>query len=347
MKDLKILTKTILFLALFLGTILLTNGQVVHAASPYSIKVNTITDKDKFLTFNVENADSKLYSVIAEINGKKYTNSFYDISNYFYLDHTYPAGTEIKVYFEYKVDGPPYIQTELMDTIIVKDGTPPKLNVDDITVRTANITIESEKNAAIKATYAGKEIAVTNISETTWNIKIPKPQTGKKLVITSTDENGNKTVVSRTSVIPSELDFLRSDDIHYKDKTTKGWIYGAKSTDKVYLVVGSKKYKGTLKKENYTIKVPKVKPPKNVSIRLIDKYGNILESKKLRVYKYDSIKIGMTKTQIKNSFYGAPDDTESSVYTNQKWEQWHYYVGDDLKTILTFLNGKLYSIDKF
>lgn len=176
------LIKPVLLFVLFFSFVFIINAQTSSAESPYKINIEDFTDKDKILSFNIENTDSNLDSVIVEVNGKKYTNYFYYISNYFYFDRPFPAGTEIKFYFNYKPNSTAYYQTELIKTITVKDGTPPPLYADNITVRTQNVNIKSEKGATVTATYAGKSITVTNNSDTTWKIKLAKPQTGKNLL---------------------------------------------------------------------------------------------------------------------------------------------------------------------
>jgi len=341
----KSLLKASICLLLLIGCTLVFNGKESNAESKYSIKVHDITDKDKILYFTLGNADDNLNSVYVEINGKKFTQYFYSISNYIFLDRTYSEGTEIKVYLEYRKDKSSYFESELVDIIKVKDGHPPTLDVPDIDIRTNAVSFKTEVGASITATYNGKKLTPKQTSNTTWKLTINKPLVGKKLVIVATDSAGNKSTITKKTNVPNNI-FIITEDIKDSSKISKGRVYASKSTDKIYLIVGSKKYKGTIKSGKYSIKIPKIKSPKTVKIQLIDRYGNVLLTENTRVYKYDKVKIGMTENQILNSFYGEPDGITTDTFSNEYWEFWRYDKGNKT-TFLNFKNGKLFSISKY
>ena len=347
----KIIKPLLLFILLF-GVTLITNVQISHAESKYQVELEpSFTDKDSVLSFEIKNKDEYLIGAKAIVNGKTYEvdedELYFFTSNDIYFPNTFKGGTEIKLYITYKDAVTNEEITEEVANIKVTDTTPPVIKVPSVDLRSTSVKITSEKDADVSATFYGKKIKVKKNSDTQWTLYISKPIKNKKLVITAKDAAGNTKKITKTYSVPYDI-YLSGYSIQVGDKYAKGYAFGGKSSDKVYLKVGSKTYKGSVKKENFSIRIPKnISSPKTVTLYLKDKYNNTLATDKVRIYKYGKIKIGMTKKQIKNSFYGAPDGTETSVYANQKWEQWHYYVGNDLKTILNFLNGKLYSIDKF
>lgn len=337
------------FIVSFFSVIILfavLNIERANAETPYNMKVNDVTNKDTKIYFTLENVDSNLYSAYAVIGKTKYTNNFlFNNGNYLNLNKTYPEGTKIEIYLEYRLDKTQLYKPELVTTLIVKDAIPPDLDVPDIDVRDTAVKFETESGATVKVTYNGKEINVEKLTDTTWKALINKPVLNKKLVITSTDASGNTTKVTKKSVKPDGI-FILAHNFQYKNKYVNDYISGVKSTDKIYLIVGSKKYKGTINKGKYKIKVPKIKPPKTVKIQLFDKYGNLLASEPARVYKYNVVKIGMTKSQILNSYYGKPDDISSDIFKDYTLEYWKYDYGDEM-TYLNFKNGKLFDISEY
>lgn len=346
------ISRFILLFILFLGATFLINIKTSHAESKYQIELEpSFTDKDTVLSFEIKNKDENVVGAKAIANGKTYAIDKDEIQfftiNDIYFPKSFKGGTEIKLYITYKDVVKNEEITEEVAKVKVKDTTPPSLKVPSVDIRSTSLKVTSEKGTAITATFNGKKIKVKKNSNTQWTLYINKPIKNKKLVITAKDAAGNTKKIAKTFIVPYDV-FLSGNSIKVGDKYAKGYAFSGKSTDRVYLKIGSKTYRGSVKKEKFSIKISKnVSSPKTVTLYLKDKYNNILATDKIRIYKYSKIKIGMTKSQIKNSYYGAPDDTKTFVYPHQKWEQWHYYVGDDLKTILSFLNGKLYSIDKF
>lgn len=344
----KRITKVSIFLVSLLSFMLFIHVQNSFAENKYLIEPKEISDKESTLSFSFSGSDDNFAGIIAEVNGETYTEHYYSIKdgqvNTIEFYETFKAGTKINLYVVYYDESLKDNKTELAKTIIVQDKTAPKLSVPSFDARKNTIKISTESGAKVTATYNGKSVNVKKISNTARSITIKKPLVGKKLIVIAKDAAGNTKKITKTTSKP--FVYLFTDDIQESDKYATGSVYDYKSTDKLYLVVGSKKYKGTIKKGKYKIKTPKLKTPRTVKIKLFDKYGNLLVAESARAYKYGEIKIGMTKKQILNSFYGKPDDISTDYYSNEYWEYWRYDFGSKT-TFLNFRNGKLNNVSTY
>lgn len=323
--------------------------------NPYVSKINPFSDNKTWIDFTTKKIT--LYSddtISFKVNGKIIAEQEIDIyrsntpkQQTIYLKKKLKAGTKIQVYLnysEYTKETGYKITPQLIDTITVLDKTAPQIKSSDLTVRNTSYTIYTEKNAKVSATYNKKKIKVKKMTSTKWIAKIPKPLKGKKLLITSTDLAKNINKVTKTTVIPFNAIMVSSAISTNKQVT--GLFWENKNTDKVTMKIGSKTYKGSIKKDTFKIKFGNIKTPKNVKIQLKDKFGNILASDTIRIYKYEKVKIGMTKSQVLNSKYGAPHSKSSDRYGKDYYEQWQYNYTNKL-VFLSFYNGKLNNISKY
>lgn len=334
----------------------------VEKAEPYSIKVKNLGDSDDTLYFTIENMDSSLIGIYAEVNGKYYDayinrdefdedSSKKSFSGSIDLGKPFKVGTEIKLYasyFMYNESDENWID-EYIKSITVSDKTPPKIKVPSISTRSTSVQISTEKDAKVEATYGGKKAKVVKKSATTFQISIKKPILGKKLVIVAMDAAGNNRKVSKTTTKPSGVS-ISLNEVKTKTRTATGTVKKSIAGDKVYFVIGSKKYKGTIKNGKYSVKIPGIKARKYVKVKLYDKYGNLLAtSDERRVFTTYTIHIGMTKKEVLDTYWGSPNKINTTIVGNSRYEQWIYY--NDYysydRDYLYFTNGKLTSIQQY
>lgn len=324
----------------------------VENPKPYVIETFEIGDKDDYLSYTLKNIDTHYKEVYAEVNGEKYVGDddfesdynsdlIYDakkkIKGSFEFGKKFKAGTKIKLYIIRYGDIEEYLKT-----IIVEDETPPKLSVPSINLRTGAINVTTEEDATITATYGGKKVKAVKKSNTLWQIKLSKLKVGKKLVVTAKDKAHNSKVVTKKTTAPNGVYIYLNKKIKTTTRTATGTITKGITTDKVYLIIDSKKYKGKIKNGKFSVKIPTIKARKYVKAQLYDKYGNLLDtSNKVRVYTTEYARIGMTKKQVLDSDWGKPDRINRTIYSSTVYEQWVY---DDYDTYFYFENGKLTSI---
>lgn len=335
-------------------------------------KANATANTNAFISkvYPINNDTNKIYvdtksdiydvdSFIIDIDGKKTTIDFWDLyvtsnakKQEIELPKKFTANSNVKVYVNYTDYGTEdyfdiVSKTILIDTLKVGDKVAPKVSFSTLSVRTTQVTLTSEKNAKLTATYNGKKIALKKASTTKWTTTIKKPLKGKKLVVTAKDAANNTKKYTKTTVVPTTV-LLNAKNSLSSTKKLTGTVKSWKSTDKVQFKVGSKTYKATVKKGKFTINYPKtIATPKKVSIQLIDRYGNVLDKDSARIYKYKKLKIGMTTTQAANTLQGKPADVSKHKYSKYTYEYWTYYDGYNMTMMVSFENGKIDSISKF
>lgn len=314
----------------------------------YISKIHPVSNKNSIIYFDTKTIDLNAHSLTFKYNGKSLTEDIsWSPSNAskqsVWFDEYFKAGTKIEVFLNY-YENDDTVSSKLIDTLIVSDVIPPTLKANDLTVRNTSFNIYSEKEATLTATYNNKKIKLKKASSTKWIATIPKPLKGKKIVITAKDTAGNSSKLTKTTIIPNMTFFTYS--IAAVEKKITGNIYDAKSTDKVYLKIGNKVYKGSIKGSTFYVKFGKVVTPKNVSLYVKDRFGNVLATDTSRIYKYREAVIGMTKSQVLNSSYGQPDNKSSDRYGKDFYEYWRYdYIDETI--YLNFYNGKLQSVSKY
>lgn len=320
-------------------------------ANPYDIKIYDFTDKNKSLYFSTSNPDGNFGGISAVINGKKYTDIFdfvkSNVKEELYFGKKFPAGTKIDIYANFLEYGTLDEKEVFLKTIVVQDKTAPKITLGDFSIRSTSLAISTNEAATVTATYNGQKIAVKKISNTKWKATFKKPLKNKKLVVTAKDTTGNASTASATSTVPSDIAVI-GDYIQVGDKYVSGLTSNANKTDKVYLKMGGKTYKGNVKNNKFTIKLPSNIPsPKKIKFYLKDKFGNTLDVDNFRkTYKYIEPKVGMTKAQVLNTIQGAPDSKSSDTYGKDRYDYWCYDFYDYTEYV-NFYNGKVMSISRY
>lgn len=320
-------------------------------------KVYPITDKMDYISVDTTSDYYEMDSLTIKVGTKTYNFSYSDL--WLYSDgkklpiefkQKFTAGNTVKIYAnytEYDEDYNDISKTVLVDTLKVSDKTAPKTTISNVTVRTTTATVTTEKNAKLSATYAGKKVALKKKSATKYTIALSKPVKGKKLVVKATDKAGNSKSYTTTTTVPKTIKITASNSI-ISSKTLKGKLATSKNTDYISYKIGSKTYKSKIKSGQFTIKFPaNMTTPRNITLYAKDKYNNTLATKSLHVYKYATVKVGMTTSQVANSIYGKPADVSKHKYQKYTFEYWTYYSGYNIRMILSFENGKLESISKF
>lgn len=126
----------------------------------------------------------------------------------------------------------------------------------------------------------------------------------------------------------------------YSSKTSvKVTAYNVHAGDKLVLKIGKKKYTKKIKKnasrKTIKFKIKKSSPGKTVTLKLYNKYGQLLDEDDDIIYYAKNIKMGMTKKQVEYLVYwGYPDDTSKS---SGGWTYWYYNDG----SCVGFKNGRV------
>ena len=115
--------------------------------------------------------------------------------------------------------------------------------------------------------------------------------------------------------------------------------YNVHAGDKLVLKIGKKKYTKKIKKnasrKTIKFKIKKSSPGKTVTLKLYNKYGQLLDEDDDIIYYAKNIKMGMTKKQVGYLVnWGYPDDTSKS---SGGWTYWYYDDG----SCVGFKNGRV------
>lgn len=234
---------------------------------------------------------------------------------------------------------------KLIDTITLKDTTPPDMFIypEEITTRDILLFVDTEEKSKVTIFYNGKKIKLKDKFAKEHIADLPILKKGGKIKIISADKAGNKSTKIMTVKGPKGVKLSMKN----KFATIKGKISGkvtkSEFLDEVKVKIHGKTYSSYVEDGKFSIKIPKkIKKPTKVTVTLIDNYNNtVLDKKTITLYQYDYFKIGMSTTQINNSYLGKPDRVYSYYTSKNFYETWYYY-NNNLE--LDFKNGKLESV---
>lgn len=228
------------------------------------------------------------------VNGvKNNTNSNKDVT------FTFENGTA-------SLDGKPYdsgtkITKEGTHTLVVKDKdgnvvttiqftidkTAPKApKVNTISDKTTKVTGKTEAYATVKIYASGKYLASVKADKSgNYSITIKKYKAGTSIILKVTDKAGNTSKITTIKVKDKTPPTVPKVDRVTVDTTKLKGEAEAKSI--VYVKSGSKIIAKAVadKKGNYTIKIPKQKSGKTLTITSKDQAGNVSKAKKVTVKK--------------------------------------------------------------
>ncbi|HWJ79713.1 MAG TPA: hypothetical protein VNR61_16750 [Niallia sp.] len=320
---------------------LLQSATVADPLLP-KLSLSTVSNKSDYLKYTITNYNERFLNggLIAKVKGEPFESYIDKKTGLIIFYEPFKAGTKVELYY---VDQ--NYREWYLKTLTVVDKTPPKISVSSITNRTTTFKVTSEKNSTIslkigKKTYKGKDL-----KNGQYQFTISKQKVGTKIFITAADKLGNKQTKTITIKLKS------GTTISMKDVTTKstkvtGTVKKWEKGDKVVVLIGKKTYKGSIKSGgSYSVNIPKQKANTTVKVRVIDSIGNVLDTDSTRVYTTKYVEIGMTKKEVLNTQWGAPDDKNITIDSWGTWEQWIYYYGEYDAQYLYFSNGKLVSID--
>lgn len=195
------------------------------------------------------------------------------------LPKKFKAGSTVAIYINYNVYDERQTRskkTVLIDTLKVIDNTPPKVSVSPLTVRTDKVTLTTEKDVKLTATYNGKKLTVKKVSNTKSTVAIKKPIKGQNLVVIATDQAGNTGQYTVVTAVPKSI-ALTVKQILVASEQLIGTVKSSEASDIVQLKVGSKTYKSAMKNGKFAVQFPKtIKTPNKITVQLVDKYGNVL-----------------------------------------------------------------------
>ncbi len=186
-----------------------------------------------------------------------------------------------------------------------------------------------------------------SISGSSYQISLPDywsigtPFTVRCTSRNSYNQTDNAVVEYDTIKAPEDV-WLTYWDITYKSKKIKVRLENVHSGDILKIKVGKKTYKKKIKADTaditYRIKIKKPTAGKKITFWVVNKYNQVLVSPlKTIVFKYKSVKKGMTKKQARLAI-GWRDPTHINYYTYS--EQWCYDDdGDGYTDSYLYFNG--------
>lgn len=350
----------IAIMAIAIGLFVAITAPKAHAAindNPYISKVYPITNATNKIYIDTTSEFYMVDSLTIDIDGKETAISFWEqyinmssVKEGIVLPKKFTANSTVSVYaniIDFDDNFNEVNKKILIDTQKVSDRVAPNVKASALTVRTNKVTLTSEENATLAATYNSKKLALKKTSATTWTATITKPLKGKKLVVTATDKAKNKKSYPTVTSVPKAVS-LKANSALVSTKKLTGTVKSAATKDTVQFKVGSKTYKAAVKNGKFTINFPKtITTPKNITVKLVDQYGNVLDEKAARIYQYKKLTMGMTTKQAANTLEGKPADVSKHKYGKYTAEYWTYYKNDRMTMIVSFENGKIDSISKF
>lgn len=127
--------------------------------------------------------------------------------------------------------------------------------------------------------------------------------------------------------------------IYSSSTSVKVTAHNVHAGDKLVLKIGKKKYtkkiKSNASKKTIKFKIKKSSFGKYVTLKLYNKFGQLLYEDDDVIYYAKNIKMGMTKKQVENvPYWGYPDSTSKS---SGGWEYWYYSDG----STVGFRNGRV------
>lgn len=222
---------------------------------------------------------------------------------------------------------------------------PIKLNVNNILVRKNTVSGTTEKKAKVKIKIGNKTYNTTANNNGKFNVKVGYLNENTLVKIKSTNAKGyysyNEEVVETPNI------YINCKNIGANSTKVTGNVKGNISGDYIEVKIGNKIYKGKISNNKYSVKIPRQKYNTKCTVRIMGKYKNILGTRTIKVYRTDYVKIGMTKTQVKQSTWGKPIRINTYTSSYGTTEQWVYELNKNSTAYLYFKKGKLYYIDKF
>lgn len=131
---------------------------------------------------------------------------------------------------------------------------------------------------------------------------------------------------------------LRPYDVEYhynyitsSSKNVKIKVWNVHKGDRIKIKIGKKTYTKKISKnyskKTFKVKIKKAKAGSKMTVWIVNKYNQSLVGKdKCKVYKYNKVKLGMTKKQVKaTADWATPKKKNYSAYS----EQWCYDFNGD------------------
>lgn len=204
----------------------------------------------------------------------------------------------------------------------------------------SNIDVTVKFNGKTKKTKSDKK---GNFKVTTGYLS-----PGTKVTVTTEDSVGNKETLNFT--VPRSEASVVCINSTVTRKSTKVKIAADDVNKGEYFIlkIGKKSYKLGVKKTsrefNGSIKISKPSTGQKVSLKLYSKSGTVIgKDSDSKVYYDSDARVGMTKSQVKKTVLGKPDEITTST---NGWELWVYYWNDyKSATYVYFNNGKVVDVN--
>lgn len=218
--------------------------------------------------------------------------------------------------------------------------------IDTIYYGLGKVTGRTLAGTKVTVTIKGKKYTKTIKKKGKFTIKIPVKKIGTKVkIVFSNKEKAKKDYTLNRKIRNKTVEIWHYN--LYQNKTSfHGYVKKASKGDKLVITIGGKKYtkkiKSNAKKVNYRFRIKPQRAGSKVTLAVYNKYGQKRRKYKIRVYLSNTVKVGMTKAQVRLTTFGSP--TRINRYGNT--EQWVYEYSDRT-TYLYFRNGKYYSYQEY
>ena len=216
---------------------------------------------------------------------------------------------------------------------VIRDSANTK--VDYCLYGKGRITGRTLPGAVVSTKISGKTYKAVVGGSGYFSIKIPVAKVGTVYRLTFSYRKGSYS--RNLKVLP--YGSFKWPYIYSSKTSVKVTAYNVHAGDKLVLKIGKKKYTKKIKKnasrKTIKFKIKKSSPGKTVTLKLYNKYGQLLDEDDDIIYYAKNIKMGMTKKQVEYLVYwGYPDDTSKS---SGGWTYWYYDDG----SCVGFKNGRV------
>lgn len=216
---------------------------------------------------------------------------------------------------------------------VIRDSANTK--VDYCLYGKGRITGRTLPGAVVSTKISGKTYKAVVGGSGYFSIKIPVAKIGTVYRLTFSYRKGSYS--RNLKVLPCGS--FKWPYIYSSKTSVKVTAYNVHAGDKLVLKIGKKKYTKKIKKnaskKTIKFKIKKTSPGKTVTLKLYNKYGQLLDEDDDIIYYAKNIKMGMTKKQVEYLVYwGYPDDTSKS---SGGWTYWYYDDG----SCVGFKNGRV------
>lgn len=316
------------------------------AIDTYRINQTTLELKARYYLILGDDSDKAKVRAVAEIGDNKYYSD-YKKENYDGYDFivNYPEqkpGTAVTFYIEDARGDKTEPETEVLEY----DDEP--IELEDFDSKTKVLKGTTYKNLDITVKYGKKTKKTKSDKKGRFKITTGYLSADTEVTVTTEDSVGNKESV--TFLVPRAYDSIVCVNSTVTRNSTKVKVYAddVNKGDYLILKIGRKSYKLRIKKEkrefNGTIKINKPSTGQKVSLVLYSKAGKVVERASDEKVYYDSdARVGMTKSQVKKTVLGKPDEITTST---NGWELWVYYWNDyKSATYVYFNNGKVVEVN--